>query len=514
MLVSVVLAIIPILLVAWLLLVRRTSADIAGGAGLLAAVLIAFFHFDTAPNVIGASALAGVVGSLPIGLVLIASLFQILVMQQCGALGRVVAFMKGLAPGQRAVQLLLLNMAFGVLLTSLGAATVSIFPPILIALGYSAFPAILMPPIRYTAMCIYALLGIPAVVFASFTGISLTETGELFARYMPLVSLAVGLCMLYAAGGTQLTREGLVPAVTASVAGGGSCILMSKIGLVTITGIIAGIVMVVALLLYLKIRGLPIFDRTQMTDVDREAETRFSLWRACSPWIILTIVSLIVNAPFLPFFQLTFKDWAMPITIIPGSPELVRPFWQAYFWVIVSTLTCLPVLGITAAQLCTTAKIFVRRSWRVFISTAVFFALAYVMNHSGKNADWVLSSSSANMIDMLALGAAHLFGSFYPAITPVIGLLAGFVSGSQTSAVAMFTKLHMTTAQALEVSGPLLAAASAMGGGIAGVISPAKVLAAAASIDRQEEVPAVMRTAFVMALLISLVCSAMTLGWL
>lgn len=512
--VSVALALTPVLLVAWLLLIRRATAEAAGGAGLLAAALIAFFHFDTAPVVIGASALSGVIGSLPVGLVLAASLFQMLVMQQSGALARIVVFVKGLVPGQKAVQALLVNMAFGVLLTSLGAATVSIIPPILLALGYSAFAAILLPALGYTAMCIYALLGIPAVVFAGFTGLSLHETGVLFARYTPLVSLAVGLCTLYAAGGARLVREGISPAIMAALAGGGTCVLMSRLGLVTITGIVAGAAMAGALLLYAAMRGLPLFRNAASTPEDREAERRFSLWRACSPWLALTGFSLAINAPFLPFFQLVFRDWAMPATIVPGAPEYIRPFWQAYFWVAVSTFVCLPLLRVSRAQLRAAAGIFCRRAWRIILSTAVFFALAYVMNHSGKNAAWVLPAPDNNMIDVLALGAAALFGSLYPAITPGLGLLAGFVSGSQTSAVAMFTKLHMTTAENLGVAGPLLAAASAVGGGIAGVVSPAKILAAAASIDRPEEAPAVMRVAFILALIITCVCAAMTCGWL
>lgn len=514
MLVSVILAILPVLLVAILLLVCRVSADIAGGAGLIAAIALALGFFHTSPEVIKGAVLSGFVGSLPIAFVLVASLFQTLIMQQSGALARIVAFIKILAPGQQAIQILLVNMAFGVLLTSLGAATVSIIPPILLALGYSAFAAILLPAIGYTAMCIYALLGIPAVVFGAFTGISLQETGMLFAQYMPLTSLAVGLAMLYATGKMRLVKEGLFPTIVASIAGGGTCLVMAQLGIVTITGIIAGAVMTGALLLYLKLRGLPLFDRTLLNKTDLDAEKQFSLLRAASPWIVLTVLSLIINTPSLPFFQLTFKELAMPVTIIPGAPELVRPLWQAYFWVIVSTLICLPILGCTKKQLEKATKIFCQRSWRVFISTAFFFALAYVMNHSGKDAQWVLSAPTNNMIDVLAMGATQCFGSLYPAITPLIGLLGCFVSGSQTSAIAMFTQLHLATAHGLGVSGAMLSVASAMGAGIAGVISPAKVLAAAAAINQPQEVSTVMRTATVLAVLICFVCIAMTLFWL
>lgn len=513
MLISAIFALMPVLVVAWFLLVRRASADISGGMGLFFAVALAWLWFDTAPNVIAGSLVAGVIGSLPVALVLCASLFQIAVMQQTGALQRIVAFMKALTPGQQAVQILLINMAFGVLLTSLGAATVSIFPPLLLALGYSSFAAVLLPCIGYTAMCIYALLGIPAVVFAAFTGQSLLDVGWIFARYMPPLTLCVGGCMLLITGGRKLLKEGFLPLFLTAITGGGTCLIMAQWGLVTLTGIIAGAAMVVSLLLYTRLRGFSLFDRSLLNTSDREAEQRLSLGRACSPWIALTFMSLALNAPFLPFFELTFHTWAMPVDIIPGMPEKIRLFWQAYFWVFVSTFLCLPVLRATNAQILAATRLFVGRAWRVFISCAVFFALAYVMNHSGKKADWSLIAPVDNMIDILAIAVANAFGSLYTAAAPFLGLLAGFISGSQTSAIAMFTRLHLATAQTLHLSGLMLAVASAMGGGLAGVISPAKVQSAAASIDCPDVAARVMPTAFLLALFCTAVCALLTVFW-
>jgi len=51
----------------------------------------------------------------------------------------------------------------------------------------------------------------------------------------------------------------------------------------------------------------------------------------------------------LPFFHLTYRDLAMLLEIIPGAPERVRLFWQAYFWILVSTLLALPFLKPTRA---------------------------------------------------------------------------------------------------------------------------------------------------------------------
>ena len=58
-----------------------------------------------------------------------------------------------------------------------------------------------------------------------------------------------------------------------------------------------------------------------------------------------------------------------------------------------------------------------------------------------------------------------------------------------------------------------VAAASGIGGGLASVISPAKLQNASASIDRIGEESQVFRTTFVISLIITAVCAIMTLLW-
>ena len=88
------------------------------------------------------------------------------------------------------------------------------------------------------------------------------------------------------------------------------------------------------------------------------------------------------------------------------------------------------------------------------------------------------------MVALLAKASASAFGHLYPIVAPFLGLLGGFISGSETSAIAMLTNLHMTTAQEIGAIGLVVAAASGIGAGLASVISPAKLQNAAASIDR------------------------------
>ncbi len=510
---SVLLAFFPVIAIFLLLLVYRVAADTAGYIGWAVAAAVAVLYFNTPVEVVLTASVAGLVASLPIALVMAASIMQITLMQETGAVARVVALMKTIAPGQQTVQIMIINVGFGILLTSLGAVTVSILPPIMIALGYSTFAAILLPAIGYDALCTYALLGIPAVVYAQFIGKPVNEVGMYFAQYMPVISTCIALGMLQLTGGTAMVRKGLVPALIAGLTAGGIAILMAQAGLVTITGIAAGLGVIVALVIYVKLTGKQLQDRSLLNDADLAAEKRLSLARATSPWIILTVFSLILNAPFLPFFDLTFKQWSMPLNIIPGSPERLRLFWQAYFWVVVCTFLALPVMKATREQVVRGLKTSAKRAGRPIMSASVFFAIAYVMNHSGKGIDWKLAVPTNNMIYVMADASSMAFGTFYAAVAPFLGLLGGFISGSETSSIAMLTKLHLSTAEKIGAIGPVIAAGSAIGGGLASVISPAKLQNAASSIDKIREASQAIRPAFVVSMLITTVVAAMTMFW-
>jgi lactate permease len=203
----------------------------------------------------------------------------------------------------------------------------------------------------------------------------------------------------------------------------------------------------------------------------------------------------------------------MPVEIIPRAPEKIRLFWQAYFWILVTTLASLPLMKTTRENVRVSMKKWLARAPRPIFSAAIFFAIAFIINHSGKGGDWLLADPAHNMVYVVAAASARLFGALYPLVAPFLGLLGGFISGSETSSIAMLTQLHLSTAQKIGVSGFLIAAASGIGGGLASVISPAKLQNAAASIDRIGEEARVIPVTFVISLLITGVCALMALLW-
>jgi len=201
------------------------------------------------------------------------------------------------------------------------------------------------------------------------------------------------------------------------------------------------------------------------------------------------------------------------LEIIPGAPEKMRMFWQAYFWLLVSTFLALPFLKTNNAQLNVSFQKWIKRAPRPMLASAIFFAIAFIINHSGKGMDWTLADPNNNMVVVLANASTAMFGRAYPFIAPFLGLLGGFVSGSETSSIAMFTNLHLSIAEKIGASGLIIAAVSGIGGGLASVISPAKLQNASAAIDRIGEEASVLRVTFVISLIITAVAALMTLLW-
>jgi len=89
---------------------------------------------------------------------------------------------------------------------------------------------------------------------------------------------------------------------------------------------------------------------------------------------------------------------------------------------------------------------------------ALIVGLAYLMNYSGMNYT-------------LGLGVASL-GILFPLVSPFLGWVAVFLSGSDTSGNALFGNLQVVAANQLHLDPVLIAAANSSGGVMGKMISP------------------------------------------
>ena len=195
---------------------------------------------------------------------------------------------------------------------------------------------------------------------------------------------------------------------------------------------------------------------------------------------------------------------------------MTRMLWNAYTWVIISTLLAVPFIKPSREQWQDIGKKWIRRAPRPVFSAAIFFAIAYVMTYSGYasvDGIWELISSDYNMISILAISSADFFQGLYPAVAAFLGLLGGFVSGSEASTIALFTKYNILTSKILSVDALVVTAGTAIAGGLASVISPAKLQNAAATIDSLGTESKVIQVVVPIALIFTTVAAILTFIW-
>lgn len=522
-----------------LLIVAKWKADATGFVMWLIIVILAISYFKTDIGVTFLSSIAGIIESFPIALMVCTSIFMITYMQKTGALQRITVAFKTLGgEGKEPFQIMFINIGLGCFLVSIGATPVTMLPPIMMALGYSSLAAVALPSIGYDPLTTFALLAIPAVVFQQvISGLfgldpifpTLAYSGFIFSLFMPIVTMGIAFGMMFITGGRKMLfrKDSILFASIGGLTAGGTSILVNGLavllemdGLVPLTGLFAGLFTCASMLLLAKIKKYKIFDQSNLTEEDIKIKESMPLWKAFMPWLILVILGAVTN--FVPqIYDFLFNDLAMPIQISGSKIIKLRVFWNAWFLVIIATILAMPFLGIKKGILKDTLKTWSKRAIRPVFAAAIFFSVASVLNWSGATGEigadgfWVVNSDY-NMISVLAEASSRVFGKFYPVIVPFIGLLGGFVSGSETSAIAMFTKYQFDTGNALLLPNKsivIMGAANGIGGGLASVLSPAKIQNATAVIDKQGIEGQVIKKTAPIAILMVVSVSVITLCW-
>lgn len=223
-------------------------------------------------------------------------------------------------------------------------------------------------------------------------------------------------------------------------------------------------------------------------------ELRYSLGevaRAWAPYLILAIlVFLWADDKFIGFktvllgwekaLGLTFFAWpGLNNLVMKGAPVVAKatPYAATYginflsaagsaiFAAGLLSLIIIPNYGIGRAVNCfgRTIKMLVYP----ICTIAMILGLAYIMNYSGM--------SSTLGLAFTATGAA------YPFFAPFLGWLGVFLTGSDTSANALFGSMQKTTAQQLGLDPNLMVASNSSGGVCGKMISPQSISVATAA---------------------------------
>jgi lactate permease len=84
---------------------------------------------------------------------------------------------------------------------------------------------------------------------------------------------------------------------------------------------------------------------------------------------------------------------------------------------------------------------------------------------------------------LLADGIARLAGQAFPLVSPFIGALGAFMTGSNTNSNVIFASLQQEAAAIVDVSPLVILGAQTAGASIGSVFAPAKIIVACSTVD-------------------------------
>ena len=491
---------------------RQSGATMAiVSLAIVSLLAVGFFH--TAPVVAVGAATYGIFRSFGVTISILATMLMIFLMREVGALQTISAAVKR-AARTKEQQALLLGVGFGTVATSLGVVTPSLFPPLLVAMGFSPFAAIAISVLGYNATTSYALLSIPLTLPADIFKLDMNELTFKVNIFLPVVAVLVSIAMLWIVGKGESVRKGIASSILTGLTIGFSCLLLGILRTpVMLIGVLAGLVSMVVLYAYHRAVERPV--------PDKELFNQRVTITALSPWLILIALALAISVP-----QVT--DW---LRRLDGSafwifdrPVDLDAFAQIYTWIFLATILSIPILRPTREQLTRTVSLWLRRIWQPFIAYSFFFGVAYVMAWSAmdvSNGKLVPTAQFAamNMNNVVGFTLAAVFGASFVFVAPWLGLFGAVVGGSEASSNVLFFPIQHRAVEGIGLTGAgqnssafmTIYGSHANGGGIASAITPSKINNGAATIGADAKMESeIMKSHVPLVLIITFIVGVMT----
>ena len=484
-------AALPILTLLFLLGIKRKPAWIAALFGLATTILVALFVYRMpAANVIGATTYGAAFGLFPIGWIVIWAVFLYRLTVETGKFEYIKQSIGGLTTDRR-LQALLIAFAFGAFVE--GAAgfgtPVVVASAMLAGLGFTPFYAAAICLLANTAPVAFGSIAIPVITLAGITGLPLDRISAGVGRICAPVSLFVPGYLVFVMAGWKGLQPVLPAALVCGISFAGMQFLISNFVGPQLTDLVASITAMGALvLLFLVWRPKDVPATPPVSrPADHSAAQVFLAW---SPYLLLVFCVLLWGyKPMSPSLNSVTIPIQWPalhnqITRLPPVTARVSPYPAVFSlnWLSASGTSCLIATILTAFVL----RISPLRFLRILASTlhqlafslltlAAVLGLAFLMNYSGASATLGLAFAAA--------------GASFPFFSALLGWLGVFLTGSDTSANALFGNLQVVTAARLGLNPVLMAASNSSGGVMGKMISLSSIAVAtcATGMARAEE---------------------------
>jgi len=472
LLLSFLVAAVPIAVALVMLGVLRRPAWQASLAGLIAGLAIATAVWGMPIGIALNSVAAGMsLALVPVMWIVVNALLLYNIAVKSGRFDQFRQWMLDHLPNDRRLVLLVVAFSFGCLLEGVSGfgTPIAITSALLVGLGFPALEALTYTLIFNTAPVAFGALGVPITVLGAVTSLPAPTLAAMVGRQLPFFALLLPFYVVGVYGGFRSIRK-LWPALLAS---GGSFaiaqfVTSNYLGY-QLTDVLSSLTSLVVTIGFLKIwrpEPDPEFAVTLGAGIERNG-TRVG-YGGWLPWVVVSVVVIFwVHANIASIGDVKVQ-W-------PGLHNSVfvtlyqKPYAAVWDFQPLGTGTAILVAAlITAAWTRTGVGSVLEcivKTWRqtriAILTVTMIVGLAYLLNYSG-------------MSYTLGMGVAST-GALFPLVSASLGWIAVFLSGSDTSGNALFGNLQVVAARQVGLDPVLMAATNSSGGVMGKMISPQNI---------------------------------------
>lgn len=432
-----------------------------------------------------------VMGIFPILWVILAALFLYKVTLASGAIEKIKSMLAGVSMDRRAQGLILAFGLGGFLEAVAGFGTAVAIPAgIMTAMGFPPLLAATVCLLANTIPVAFGVLGVPIITLAQVTELPLEALSLNTAfQLIPFVVL-LPLVLIYCITGSFRHLRGIL---SASLLSGVVFALFQTLTILWIGPELAAVFGSLGTLLFL-VAWFKLFPSKEswLFKWERGSEVyqkeSFSAREVLIAWFpYLLILILVVSVKFLPFLYFLNEP---PFTISTqfyfgegGKPQVFNLATSGGTILFLSALLGGLIQGMNFKKVIMVLVDTCKQMWKTTVTVLFIVAMAKVMGYSGMVSDIAAVFMKA--------------GSLFPFISPLIGALGTFLTGSDTSSNVLFGNLQKQTALNLNMNPEWLTASNASGATAGKMISPQSISIAATATGLKGEEGNIMRNTLV-----------------
>ena len=499
-------SIIPLAVVFIFLGLLKTKAHIAALAGLAASILVAILAFGMPVDLTLLGASQGILyGLFPIMWIVLAAIWLYELTVISGRFEDLRTAFNRVSDDPR-IQGIIIAFCFGGLLEALAGfgAPVAITGVMLVSLGFSSMRAAATVLLANTAPVAFGAIGIPIITAGNLTGIDYHEIGAVVGRQTPILAMFVPLLLVAIVDGKRGIKQTWPIALVAGISFSIAQFISSNYISVELTDIIASLAALVAVVVMLKFwtpkgtaearERLSLAAKAEhieptggagtgpvATAVSTEKLTVGRTVMAFLPYIVVIVVFSLAKlfTPLKSWLASTDLKFGWPgsdgnILTLAGKPSTATQYTLGYLsnagtLLIISGVIVMIAYRIKPSLAVTEFGKTIYKLRFALLTVGSVLGLAYVMNLSGQ---------TITIGQWLAAGT----GAFFAFLSPILGWVGTAVTGSDTSANALFATLQQSAAEKAGLDPTLLVAANTSGGVVGKMISPQNLTIAATAV--------------------------------